>query len=228
MGGEVAFAIKRNGRVSVRELSKYAACQVTRGDFFEERGELWSEWKRTRAQPFAPIHYGLVVVDFDAKWVGGIQSYTSFDKRYVYVSEKGDIADLETVWNQGRIKSGQSDQEAPSIPSQETSFHEWLDPLLLKKGRAGGFHSITVAVAPPKGWEIESFSKNEAGWRSFIDALLQRDFKITAREIPVWEEFFKYEEIPVETAGRTVADHVARKLEANTKRPTTMRPRHRI
>ena len=72
MGGFIAIAIKRQGKLTTRILPKYAAGGLARGDFFKKRGMFWSGWKQGEKSDFVPYGYGLVVIDFDKKWAAGI------------------------------------------------------------------------------------------------------------------------------------------------------------
>ena len=231
MSGDIAFAIRRNGRVSTREFSKHAASHIKRVDFFEGKGDIWKEWNRIKAEPFAPIHYGLVVVDIDTKWIACRQSFTSLTKEYVYTGNKEDLADLEDLWKAGRIE-GYLDREkggALVVPAQNQTFKEWIKPFLPSKKSETSLDSLVAKVSPPEGWTVVEFNNNEKGWQDFVGALLDKDFKLSPRDVEVWEAFFKEElNFPPEIIGQAISHNAAQEIEAKTAKVSTTHPRRRI
>lgn len=78
MGGVVAIAVRRNGRVTVRETNTGmipVLCQslsFLRG----EEGPAQEAWVSWPIVPFAPSGYGLVIIDADTQWLTSIQNYS--------------------------------------------------------------------------------------------------------------------------------------------------------
>lgn len=231
MSGDVAFAVRRNGRVSTREFPKQAASHVKSVDFFEGKGDIWKEWNRIKAEPFAPIYYGLVVVDFDTKWIACRQSYTSLTKEYVYTGNKEELADLEGLWKAGRIE-GYLDSEKGGVlvvPAKNQSFKEWIKPFLPSKKGDATLDSLVAKVSPPEGWTVVEFNKDEKGWQDFVAALIDKDFKISPRDVEVWEAFFK-EELNFQPGimGPATSRNAAKEIETKTAKVSATRPRRRI
>ena len=230
MGGEVAFAIKKNGRLATKEFSKYAATNITRVDFFAGKGGLWKEWEKDpRVEVFAPIDYGLVVVDFDAKWVGGIQNYTGLTSRYIYLSDEDEIKNLKALWKMGRVESIQGDRGvSPSPFPSEEKFQSWLDKQK-KLSRAGcGPISIKAEISPPTGWQVVDFEKDAKGWAEFVACLVERGFDISDKDVPAWERFLGDKGLPLEIIASAVAHKTSEMLDANTTQVTMDKPRSRI
>lgn len=91
MGGAVAVAVRRKGVVRTVHLGKGAVLALSDVAFFDNPA-LSAFWQHSNKPPkgakpypgwfdtacdeaFAPEDYGLMVIDFDTKWVGHLQGY---------------------------------------------------------------------------------------------------------------------------------------------------------
>ena len=205
MGGDVAFTIKRNNRVSTRIFSKHASVEVSTQRFFEGKGDVWDNWKKSKAQPLAPYSYGLTVVDFDSKWVGSIQSYNSLLQYFVYLksgkldASLNDDPELKALWDAGRVENlGSYAQDIKTVKAIERAVgllgkpFDDVFPELINCVKEGGLHTVVLNTSPPEGWVFEEFEDNQ------YDILYQKlralGFKFKDTDIEEWKTFLENHE----------------------------------
>lgn len=225
MGGEVAVAIRRKGRVSTRVLYKARACELTSSRLFKMAGPVFDEWKSEPAAPMAPDNYGLVVIDYDQKWAGSIQGYTNTDARFVQMDDQEDRDDLRALWDEGRVL-GLTEKQY-----QNSEFKNGFDAFVEKYNQLNPkekWHSLQFYIAPPKGWEIERFDEDDQGWTKMVHKLLNLGFKFSDRDLAAWDSYFGDYERDLQV-GVLRAHWEANKIEKSTmKAPSKRGPARRI
>jgi hypothetical protein len=207
MGGDVAFAIKRKNRVSTRIFTKHASLEVSTQRFFEGQGEIWTNWKKSKAQPLAPYSYGLTVVDFDTKWVGSIQSYCSLFQYDVYSNARRSDAslnedpELKALWDAGRVENLNSSSYTQDIKAQKAieravgllgkPFDD-VFPELINCVKEGNLYTLVLNTSPPKGWVFDQFESTQ--YDLFYQHLRERGFKFKDIDIEEWKTFLENDE----------------------------------
>lgn len=129
MGGEVAFAVRDRGTVSVRVLTTGSIQPLVHSRAFLEEGVDGEEhdWGTGTPLPVAapvPHGYGLVVVDRDTRWVASAQRYTSVGamtlalliEDFQDTCGNGGNPEFEAAWREGLL-----------------SGVEWADPATRKR-----------------------------------------------------------------------------------------------
>lgn len=212
MGGEVAFAIRRNGEFSTRVLWKGAAGAIARSDFFAGKGDVWDMWNESAPAPFAPEDYGLVIVDFDGKWVGGVQNYCDFTKAYLNFQDNLDIENFRKLWAAGRIVGEAHPGCEQPVPIQDSDPDSYIKT---KRGERD-FRSCAFIVSPPQGWDVEEFSRGRGGWTKFVEAILNRGFEFSEDEIAAWRRYEEDHSLAGNPIGHGISQHQARKLDQTT------------
>lgn len=213
MAGSVAFAVRKNGKVSTTVLSKRAAEHVNRVDFFEEKGELWSHLTARGKDLFAPSEYGLIVADFDEKWVGAVQGYSLFNQFNLSLREPSSISDLQDLWDAGRVVKLSVNGNSLSA-SQHFDLKEVIDLLVSKDGSDQSI--IHVESKPPSGWTLENYSNNQDGWSDFVSKLGKLGVDISKKDLPEWVEYFNAHQLPTTILGKALAEDQASDLFTET------------
>lgn len=221
MGGAVAFAIKKNNRVSTRVFSKHATSALNTQGFFEKNHEIWEIWKGAKAEPFAPYDYGLTVVDFDQLWVASLQGYTSLDTWYgsyngeLKISSSPEYQELKALWDAGRVV-GLADEEEDkkfAIIRQE-SFEETMKALAHFKDERNYSLATAFKLRPPHSWIFEKFGDNE--YQDFIRTLLEKGFKFKDKDIEAWRVFLENAELDSGIIHAVLSEKEAEQLQEQT------------
>lgn len=187
MAGDVAFSIRNKGCVSTRLLHKSAAQQVVTADLYRQENSVFSVWAQEPPQVFAPQGYGLVVVDFDTRWVGSIQGYARLDQARMQLNDEKDIEQLRQLWHEGRVTSNMDDP-TNSIPRSE-GFDDYIKKLKRQQHRNNPCREVKFGVDPPQGWKIQEFSRAPSGWHGFAQSLVGRGFAFSDQEWAAWDSF---------------------------------------
>lgn len=225
MAGLVAFAVKKDGVVSTTILSKRAAEHINRVDFFEEKGELWAHLSARGKNLFAPSEYGLIVADFDEKWVGAVQGYSLFNQFNLSLRDPSSLSDLQALWDAGRVVKLSVNGNALSA-SQHFDLKEVID-LLVSKDE---IHQSVIHVEskPPSGWTLVNYHNNKDGWSDFVSKLAKLGFDISKKELPEWVEYFNGHQLPTSILGKALAEDQASDLSVETAPVFNSGQRHRI
>lgn len=211
MGGLVAFAIRKEGRTRTYVLTKHAASQVAFGRIYEGQGWVIDgiEEGADSEAIFAPHQYGLVVMDFDQKWAGGIQNYTDFHSAYLYFDDPHDKEELRCLWGQGRIEGEVKNYREAVRPIEETDVERYIS-------EQAPISSVHLRIKPYPGWTNEEFENDAAGWEAFMTALARRGFDLDPTEEPAWISHLQKYEIDPNIPAKVRAQFEAEDLGAAT------------
>ena len=225
MGGAVCLAIRRAGRQSARIFHKSAASTPASAELFDGTSWVLKEWKKSEAQRVAPFGYGLVVVDFDSKWVGGIQSYDSFDQAYFHDTKAPEVIEsVLALWRQGRIE-GFIERSAPGRPVHPVAARseEQMLAEINKNIAATKYGDITLRVSPPQGWEFTSYKEKASGWSAFVEDMARRKWLLSVADVAAWDEFSQNHELPFGLASSITAAGALDKQTRQVKRAPVRR-----
>lgn len=222
---ELTVVIRRDGEIKKGILPKQAAHMISRQDFIKVDGWCADGVLKENDAPLAPTGYGLLVIDFDHQWVGGIQSFTHLSSAFLLPSKiKKDRQDLKYLFENGRI---------------EKIFNEF-DDALVEFDRDAGWDALwaqikdqkghfRVEMAPPDGWSVENFSVPLKGapWEDFAQKLLELGFEFTQGDISEWEEYLDDGDETIAAAAAILSSaNEARHLDDSTQLATSEKPRN--
>lgn len=218
MGGTVAFAIKRDGKIQTREFGKSAVHALCSQAFFEGRGEIMEAWSHCPAQPFAPIQYGLIAVDFDAQWAGAIQGYAGVDNRIFFqTNEEGFRNEALELFEAGRLRGFR--KEDWQVAEVAGSFDEFFEELRSYQKSVGSM-SAQLLVDPPKGWVFEALDETENGWSDLVGKLLDLGWGFSDADMEAWVEFAKDQSMSPSIIGAAKSLAMREQLEKATIKPS--------
>lgn len=199
-----------------RQQSKVELCQLHTGslqalrdvDLFNKGpSEELTRWFHYRNPDFAPQDQGLIVLDFDQKWMGDFQNYTQIDlflvqdclrafhqkdSHFKKAFEAGIITGVELENSSTRLRT--------LHPLEELNIHVFSDFLdYFKKEQQKHYNrktqaeleNIEVAAGArflPKGWQFEHFPYHSRGLCDFSGALIERGFDLE-QVILNWQDF---------------------------------------
>lgn len=187
MGGSVMMARKRNGQLQCTVMSKHAASALANGSFFQGTGDVHDLWDQaTTSEPFAPEHYGLVVVDFDNQWVGSCQGYSHFQKYYPeWVGQKDKVLceqdqdEINALWQQGRVVGlGIPPDDNIATDIRQGPEH-WIAAIIeANKNNKKDNYGWVIHVRPPPGWRVDYFDETAEGCTKLLQTLVNRGFEV--------------------------------------------------
>lgn len=177
---DTTFVIKRDGKWSARLFEKQCIDLLHTQALFDGTSWLDQEWDDLKPAPIAPSpSYGMVVIDFDNRWIGSKQRYTSATKLYVLPHE---VSDLKDRWEAGRIQD----------PSLQFDTFEALKEHLELKQQDSTFTYHIIPLSPPKGWSVVDFDKSfeeDRGAAELFNSILNAGYQFTDQDIEYWREY---------------------------------------
>lgn len=186
---ELAVAVRENGVVQTRLVHKHCVGHAFPLEALEKKGVLWEAFQQGEAVAFAPIDYGLVVIDFDTKWMGGFNGYSRLDRYYVSLEDKDQRAFLKQVFSQNRILGSASDEK---LPPAKGSFPKWVSAV---KKAIGGYALAKLFIAPPPGWVCQDFGRmysDSEAWGNLFLELSEKGFDMN--DTALWLDFLHQKE----------------------------------
>lgn len=214
---DIKFVAKRNGKWSARLIEKQVVDLLHSQELFDGTSWLDQEWNECFTVPVAPsIGYGMVIVDFDDRWIGAMQRYTSASEVYVLAHE---VDGLKDRWEAGRI-------EDPAL--QFNTFDDFKAHLKHKE-MAPNFSYHTIPLSPPNGWNTVDFHRSLEGDESaaaLFNSLVNAGYHFTDDDIEGWRDFLDDEEegVDMDQAWHALNSYLENKeLSASTMPINSMR-----
>lgn len=221
MGGTIQIAKVKNGETQIVEAHTFELKHIHDLDFLNETGvgdaacAFDSIFKTRHHESLSPGGYGLVVIDFDHKWVGAAQEYTSigsflgcvihaqnfihFKNQSTKKSKVKPLPDselyfLEKMWDAGYLKQGIWDdgKNVPSLFSQRSidTFDRLIEAC--NYDNPSPFGELGSILIEHPEWTFQNFNENLEGWLEFGKTLIDRGFEMGG-EIQHWVEFLESE-----------------------------------
>lgn len=202
MGGLIAFAIKKKNRILTRVVPTFLVSGLASVEFFKGQGDVWKQWNVAPLIEFAPIDYGLTIVDFDNHWVGSLQNYDNFNTFYsTYHSDTGFIREsqkkkLKQLWDDGRVSNieGTDVEKKKMKKLLALSFEEALPDFEKMLNNRSSTYALLIKLKPPAHWVFNWFEKEDV--EPFWALLKQKEFKLTNEDLFFWEKFLNENGFP--------------------------------
>ena len=194
----IALTIRKNNRISTRKVEKGASRSVVKEGFFKETDNIWEEWGRKRPTQFAPYDYGLIVVDFDQKWIGAYQGNTLLDRwsgpfhnSDFYEKNSPSLQELKELWEAGRVDQITNPKAQPYFEKLKgLSFNEMIENLQgFVNNPKIGLVQLDFYISPPKGWTMREYEPDE--YAVFLNDLAARQFKFKPQDFKKWREYLE-------------------------------------
>ena len=214
MGGLVAVAIRHEGNVVCQHIS------TARLELLFWDTELSPEaFKKAigaggglPSKFFAPFDYGLVVIDFDQRWVASCQGNCNlFSAPSAYVNQDGPMmkalskAALTTpmtlhTFAEPMGGTGQAFHHPTAVVMSNKDLKQSVDQArgrakedLAEKDMVPTGTWEMLSRDPPKGWKTDHFNElTQTGWTGLVQGLLERDWLPSPEEAKQWDAFLAH------------------------------------